>query len=80
MIRLFLESWAVQSLDWKIFYVMSINFVVFITYQFSKMAYISYKLYKLEKESKENPVTKQLDDMYRMLEQGFEVRPSRFLK
>tara|TARA_R100001443_G_scaffold40064_1_gene53476 strand:- start:21951 stop:22085 length:135 start_codon:yes stop_codon:yes gene_type:complete len=44
------------------------------------MAYITYKLRKIEKESKKNPVTKQLDDMYRMLDAGFEVKPSRFLK
>jgi hypothetical protein len=69
MIQLFLEAWSVQTWNWKLFYLMSAWFLL----------YVSYKIRRLEKQS-EHPIIQQLDAMHRALEAGFEVRPKRFLK
>ena len=79
MIKLFLEAWAIQSLDWRIFYTMSIGFVSYITFEILKMIVISYKLKKAEKEYNKTFVS-QLDDMYQKLEAGIEINPSKYLK
>ena len=79
MIKLFLEAWAIQSFDWRIFYTMSIGFVSYITFQILKMIVISYKLKKAEKEHNKTFVS-QLDDLYKKLDAGMEVNPSKYLK
>ena len=79
MIQLFIEAWSVQTLNWKLFYTISIWFLLYVLYLTIKLIYIYLKIRRLEKQSK-HPIIQQLDDMHRALEAGFEVRPKRFLK
>jgi len=69
----------IQSLDWRIFYAMSILFVGFFIYQVSKMIYISVRLKMLETKY-QSDISRQLDDMWRKIDAGLEVKPSKYLK
>lgn len=80
MLKLFIETWMIQSWDWRIFYGMSIYFVGFLIYQFAKMGIISFKLMLLERQEQNFKIGKQLDEMYAKLDAGIEVNPSRYLK
>lgn len=79
MIKLFIDTWMIQSFDWRIFYAMSILFVGFFIYQVSKMIYISVRLKMLETKY-ESDISRQLDDMWRKIDAGLEVKPSKYLK
>lgn len=69
----------IQSFDWRIFYAMSILFVGFFIYQVSKMIYISVRLKMLETKY-QSDISGQLDDMWRKIDAGLEVKPSKYLK
>jgi len=69
----------IQSFDWRIFYAMSILFVGFFLYQVSKMIYISVRLKMLETKY-QSDISRQLDDMWRKIDAGLEVKPSKYLK
>jgi len=79
MLKLFIDTWMIQSLDWRIFYAMSILFVGFFIYQVSKMIYISVRLKMLETKY-QSDISRQLDDMWRKIDAGLEVKPSKYLK
>jgi len=79
MIKLFIDTWMIQSFDWRIFYAMSILFVGFFIYQVSKMIYISVRLKMLETKY-QSDISGQLDDMWRKIDAGLEVKPSKYLK
>jgi len=79
MLKLFIDTWMIQSLDWRIFYAMSILFVGFFIYQVSKMIYISVRLKMLETKYQFD-ISRQLDDMWRKIDAGLEVKPSKYLK
>jgi hypothetical protein len=79
MIKLFIDTWMIQSFDWRIFYAMSILFVGFFIYQVSKMIYISVRLKMLETKY-QSDISRQLDDMWRKIDAGLEVKPSKYLK
>lgn len=80
MLKLFIETWMIQSWDWRLFYGMGIYFIGFLIYQFAKMGIISYKLMVLERQEQTSKVSSQLDEMYKKLDAGMEVRPSKYLK
>jgi len=79
MLKLFIDTWMIQSFDWRIFYAMSILFVGFFIYQVSKMIYISVRLKMLETKYQFD-ISRQLDDMWRKIDAGLEVKPSKYLK
>jgi|DEB0MinimDraft_10_1074344.scaffolds.fasta_scaffold282978_2 hypothetical protein len=79
MLKLFIDTWMIQSFDWRIFYAMSILFVGFFIYQVSKMIYISVRLKMLETKY-QSDISRQLDDMWRKIDAGLEVKPSKYLK
>jgi hypothetical protein len=58
---------------------MSILFVGFFIYQVSKMIYISVRLKMLETKY-QSDISRQLDDMWRKIDAGLEVKPSKYLK
>ena len=80
MLKLFIDTWMIQSLDWKIFYGMSIIFLSGILYQFAKMIYISIRLKLIEAREPVSDISIRLDEMYRKIDAGLEVRPTNFLK
>jgi hypothetical protein len=79
MLKLFIDTWMIQSFDWRIFYAMSILFVGFFIYQVSKMIYISVRLKMLETKY-QSDISRQLDEMWQKIDAGLEVRPSNYLK
>jgi hypothetical protein len=79
MLKLFIDTWMIQSFDWRIFYAMSILFVGFFIYQVSKMIYISVRLKILETKY-QSDISRQLDEMWQKIDAGLEVRPSNYLK
>jgi len=80
MLKLFIETWMIQSWDWRLFYGMGIYFIGFLIYQFAKMGIISYKLMQLERQELKNPISSQLDEMYKKLDAGIEIRPRKYLQ
>lgn len=80
MIRLFIETWAIQDLDWKLFYGIGLTGITYLLVSFARMAWLSFRIYLLERKQPVSDVTIKLDNMYRKLNAGLEVRPSKFLK
>lgn len=80
MLKLFIDTWMIQSLDWRIFYAMSIIFLSGILYQFAKMIFISIRLKLIEAIEPVSDISIRLDEMYRKIDAGLEVRPSNYLK
>ena len=80
MLKLFIDTWMIQSLDWRIFYAMSIIFLSGILYQFAKMIFISIRLKLIEAREPVSDISIRLDEMYRKIDAGLEVRPKNFLK
>lgn len=80
MLKLFIDTWMIQSWDWRLVYGMGIYFIGFLIYQFGKMGIISYKLMQLERQELKNPISSRLDEMYKKLDAGIEVRPRKYLQ
>lgn len=80
MLKLFIETWMIQSWDWRLVYGIGIYFIGFLIYQFAKMGIISYKLMVLERQEQTSKVSSQLDEMYKKLDAGIEVRPRKYLQ
>ena len=80
MLKLFIDTWTIQSLDWRIFYAMSIIFLSGILYQFAKMIFISIRLKLIEAIEPVSDISIRLDEMYRKIDAGLEARPSNYLK
>lgn len=80
MLKLFIESWMIQSWDWRLFYGMAISFFGFLIYEFGKMGIISYRIKRLEAKMASDSVGFKLDEMYKKLDAGIEVKPSKYLR
>ena len=80
MLKLFIDTWTIQSLDWRILYAMSIIFLRGILYQFAKMIFISIRLKLIEAIEPVSDISIRLDEMYRKIDAGLDVRPSNYLK
>lgn len=79
MLKLFIESWMIQSWDWRLFYGMAISFFGFLIYEFTKMAIISYRIKRLEAKMASD-IGYKLDEMYKKINAGIEVKPSKYLQ
>ena len=80
MIKLFIETWLIQDWNWRGWYLVGFSGVGYILYTIIKMSIISFRLKLAEKKYATTRVRESLDEMYRKLEAGIEVKPSKYLK
>lgn len=80
MIRLFIEAWAIQTWDWKLFYSLSLTFITWFVVSILRMAWLSFRIYLLERKLPKSDISVKLDEMYRKMNAGIEVSPKQFLK
>jgi len=80
MIKLFIETWLIQDWNWRGWYLVGFSGIGYILYSIIKMSIISFRLKLAEKKYATTRISNSLDEMYRKLEAGIEVKPSKYLK